>query len=234
MPRQVVISWSGGKDSAWTLQVLRQRPQEFTVVGLLTTVNLQFRRVAIHGVRRELLHAQAKAVGLPLWTVPLPFPCRNEDYERGMIRAIRFLAAIGVDVLAFGDLFLQDIRQYREQRFSDAGLDLMFPLWERPTTVLAHEMIASGMKAKIVCVDPKQVPSDVAGREYDESLLTELPAGVDPCAENGEFHTFVYAGPMFREPLSVTTGEFVQRDGLVFVDLQATRSVNLPWAAENV
>lgn len=219
MPKRVVISWSGGKDSAWTLHTLRQQPSEYCVVGLLTTVNQVFNRVAMHGVRRELLESQAQAAGLTLWVVPLPSPCANEHYERRMTNALHFLHRLGIDALAFGDLYLQDIRKYREDQFGNCGLELLFPLWGLPTLELSREMIRSGLKAKLSCVDPRAVPPEFAGREYDLSLIAELSPSVDPCAENGEFHTFVYDGPMFRSPISISGGETVEREGFVFADL---------------
>lgn len=221
MPKRVVISWSGGKDSAWTLHTLRQQPSEYAVIGLLTTVNVAYNRIAMHGVRRELLDAQAAAAGLPLWVVPLPSPCTNDHYERRMLNAMHFLQRLGVDAMAFGDLYLQDIRAYREQQFSQTGLDLIFPLWDMPTGELARNMISSGLKARLSCVDPRAVPADWAGRDYSEELLAELPASADPCAENGEFHTFVYAGPMLRRAIDIVTGEKVERDGFIFADLLA-------------
>lgn len=219
MPKRVVISWSGGKDSAWTLHVLRHQPTEYAVVGLLTTINQQFQRIAMHGVRRELLQEQAEAAGVPLWVVPLPSPCQNSDYERRMGNALSFFRQMGIDAIAFGDLYLEDIRAYREKQFADYGLELVFPLWQSPTRSLAEEMIRSGVKARLSCVDPRAVPPEWAGRDFDEALLADLPLGADPCAENGEFHTFVYEGPMFRRRLQITNGATVEREGFVFRDL---------------
>ncbi len=219
MPKRVVVSWSGGKDSAWTLHTLRQQPKDYAVIGLLTSINQQFNRVAIHGVRRELLEAQALSTGLPLWVVPLPSPCTNEHYERRMTNALHFLKRLGVDAIAFGDLYLQDIRAYRESRFGNLGLELLFPIWGIPTRDLSRMMIDSGLKARLTCVDPRAVPAECAGKEYDQVLLRELPASVDPCAEKGEFHTFVYEGPMLRDRLAIKTGGTVERDGFVFADL---------------
>ena len=217
--KRVVVSWSGGKDSAWTLYRLRQQPDKYTVIGLLTTINQRFNRIAMHGVRRELLEAQAQAAGLPLWVIPLPSPCTNEHYERRMSNALHFLKRLGIDAIAFGDLHLQDIRQYREAQFKKCGLEFLFPVWGMPTCELAEEMLRSGLRARLSCVDPRAVPADWAGRDYDEKLLTDLPASADPCAENGEFHTFVYSGPMFRTSIPIVNGETVQRDGFVFRDL---------------
>lgn len=189
------------------------------MVGLLTTINEAFDRVAMHAVRRELLEAQAAAAGLPLWPVPIPWPCSNVDYERIMAGACVRAREAGIEGIAFGDLFLADIRQYREKQLAGTGLEPIFPLWLRPTPQLARDMIAGGLRAKITCVDPKKLDATFAGRDFDEKLLAELPAGVDACAENGEFHTFAYAGPMFGKPLDVRVGEVVTRDGFVFADL---------------
>ncbi len=189
------------------------------VVGLLTTFNQVFDRVAMHAVRRELVEAQATAAGLPLISVPLPWPCSNDDYERIMAQVCRDAAARGVDSIAFGDLFLADIRAYRERQLQGTGLAPMFPLWEIPTDRLAREMIAGGLRAKLTCIDPKILSRNFAGREFDSALLNDLPSNVDPCGENGEFHSFVYAGPMFREPIVVRPGEIVDRDGFTFADL---------------
>lgn len=219
MPKRVIISWSGGKDSAWTLHTLRQRPEEYRVVGLLTTVNLHFNRIAMHGVRRELLDAQADAAGLPLWVIPLPSPCTNEHYERRMSNALHFIRSLGVDAVAFGDLYLEDIRAYREKQFGNCGVELIFPIWGLSTHELSRTMLRTGIKARLSCVDPKAVPTEYAGRDYDAALLAELPPSTDPCAENGEFHTFVYAGPMFRRSIEIVNGETVERDGFIFSDL---------------
>lgn len=217
--KRVVVSWSGGKDSAWTLHTLRQQSEKYIVLGLLTTINQTFNRIAMHGVRRELLEEQARAAGLPLWVVPLPSPSTNEHYERRMKNALHFLKRLGIDALAFGDLYLQDIRQYRETQFGKCGLELLFPIWGVPTRQLAKEILRSGIKARLSCVDPRAVPASWAGREYDEKLLADLPPSADPCAENGEFHTFVYSGPVFRAPIPIANGEIVERDGFVFCDL---------------
>lgn len=212
------LCWSSGKDSAWTLHVLRRR-REVEVVGLLTTVNDVHDRVAMHAVRTTLLEAQANAVGLPLWTVPIPHPCSNRQYEDVMRAAIQQARGVGVAVMAFGDLFLEDVRRYRETQLSGTGLTPLFPLWGLPTDLLAGEMIRAGLRARLTCVDPKQVPASLAGREFDESLLADLPAGADPCGERGEFHTFAYAGPMFRHPVPIESGAIVTREGFVFADL---------------
>ncbi len=226
--KRVLVSWSGGKDSAWALHLLFQRP-EVEVVGLLTTINAQFGRVAMHGFREELLERQADAAGLPLWRVPLPWPCSNEQYETAMSTCCARAVAEGVDAIAFGDLFLEDIRAYREARLAGTGLEPVFPCWKIPTDQLAREMIAAGVRAHLVCVDPCQLDGRFAGRLFDEELLDELPGGVDPCGERGEFHTFVSAGPMFARggrsrSIEVRRGETVERDGFVYADLLPAQS----------
>ena len=193
---RTLLSWSTGKDSAWALHVLRQRP-DVTVVGLVTTVNAAFDRVAMHGVRRTLLEAQAEAAGLPLHVLEIPHPCPNADYERIMGAFVAEQAAAGVEAMAFGDLFLEDIRRYREAKLAGTGIAPLFPLWGIDTGLLAREMIAGGLEAYVTCVDPRKLPASFAGRRFDLDLLADLPPGVDPCAENGEFHTFACAGPMF-------------------------------------
>jgi len=215
---KVVLSWSSGKDSAWALHVLRQRP-DTEVVGLLTTVNAEFDRVAMHAVRRELLRAQAEVAELGLIEVELPWPCSNEAYEVRMRGALEACAARGADAVAFGDLFLEDVRRYREERMRGTGLGVLFPLWGLDTRALSREMVSAGMRAIVTCVDPKQVDASIAGREYDDALLDVLPAWVDPCGERGEFHSFVHAGPMFEHALPVRCGEVVERDGFVFADV---------------
>ena len=215
---RTLLSWSSGKDSAWALHRLRQDPQ-IEVVGLLTTVNAEFDRVAMHGVRHEVLRAQASAAGLPLWEVPLPWPCSNDEYERRMKAICQRAISESVEAIAFGDLFLRDIREYRERQLAPTGLHPLFPLWQIPTDRLAHEMIAEGLRAKISCIDTRALGREFAGRDFDEELLRALPTGVDPCAENGEFHTCAYAGPMFRETLPLVVGEIVDRDGFTYADL---------------
>ncbi len=201
-----------------TLHVLRQR-EDVEVVGLLTTVNGTHDRVAMHAVRRVLLEAQAEAAGLPLRIVTIPWPCPNETYEAAMGTAIETARADGIVTMAFGDLFLEAIRRYREERLRGTGLAPLFPLWKRPTRELAEEMIAVGLRARITCIDPKVLAPSFAGREFDTTLLADLPDRVDPCGENGEFHTFAWDGPMFRHPIRVEGGEIVERDGFVFADL---------------
>jgi len=215
---KVAVSWSSGKDSAWSLHLLRQDPN-VEVVALFTTLNEQFDRVAMHAVRRELLELQAKSLGLPLWTVPLPWPCSNEEYEARMRGLCARAVAEQVDGMAFGDLFLADIRAYREKQLAGTGLEPLFPVWQIPTADLARTMIASGLRAKITCVDPKILPREFAGRDFDSQFLADLPPGIDPCGENGEFHSFVYDGPGFGQPIEVSVGEIVERDGFIFADL---------------
>jgi uncharacterized protein (TIGR00290 family) len=215
---KVLLSWSSGKDSAWALHVLRHTPG-IEVAALLTTFNSAVDRVAMHAVRRTLVDAQAEAAGLPLWSVPIPSPCPNEIYEERMREATTRARLEGFTHVAFGDLFLEDVRRYREERLSGTGLDPLFPLWNIPTPALAREMLAAGLGAALTCVDPKQLDRRFAGRDYDAALLSELPDSVDPCGERGEFHTFCYAGPMFRHPIPVRTGEIVERDGFVFADV---------------
>ncbi len=220
---RVALSWSTGKDSAWSLHLLRQDP-EIEVVALITTFNEAFDRVAMHAVRRELVELQAESAGLPLWKVPLPWPCSNEEYEARMREVCARALGEGVRAIAFGDLFLADIRAYRERQLAATGLQPLFPVWQIPTCKLATDMIAGGLRAKITCIDPKKLPPEFAGREFDAAFLSDLTAGVDPCGENGEFHTFVYAGPMFRSPIAVQLGEILERDGFFFADLKETPS----------
>jgi uncharacterized protein (TIGR00290 family) len=217
--KRVALSWSSGKDSAWSLHLLKQDP-EIEVVALITTINAEFGRVAMHAVRRELLQLQAASAGVPLWQIPLPWPCSNDQYEAQMRGVCERAVGEGVQAIAFGDLFLADIRAYREKQLTGTGLDPIFPVWDIPTPRLARDMIAAGVRAKITCVDPRVLPREFAGRDFDPSLLDDLPAGIDPCGENGEFHTFVYAGPMFSHPIPVQVGEIVERDGFVFADLR--------------
>lgn len=216
--KRVALSWSSGKDSAWSLHLLRQDPG-VEVVALITTLNEQFDRVAMHAVRRELLELQAESVGVPLWTVPLPWPCSNEEYEVRMRDLCCRAISEDIDAMAFGDLFLADIRAYREKQLSGTGLEPLFPVWQIPTAELARTMVASGLRAKITCVDPKALAAEFAGRDFDAQLLADLPPGIDPCGENGEFHSFVYDGPGFRQPLAVTVVETLERDGFVFADV---------------
>lgn len=216
--KRVLLSWSTGKDCAYTLHVLRQDPAA-EVVALLSTFNEAFDRVAMHAVRRELVCAQAKAARLPLWSVPLPWPCSNDEYERRMAGVCRRAIEEGITAVAFGDLYLQDVRSYREKQLAETGLEPLFPLWGRPTAALAREMLASGVRAFVTCIDPRVIPRSLAGREWNEEFVAELPAGADPCGENGEFHTFAWASPAFHAPIPVVSGETVERDGFVFTDV---------------
>jgi len=213
-----LVSWSSGKDSAWLVHVLRARGG-VAPAALLTTVNEAAQRVAMHAVRVDLLQAQADAVGVPLWQVPIPSPCSNEEYERAMERAVGRAVADGFTHVAFGDLFLEDVRRYREERLAGSGLTPLFPLFGIDTTTLAQEMVKGGLRARLTCIDPRALDRRFAGREFDAALLAELPDSVDPCGERGEFHTFAYDGPMFAHPVPVVSGEIVERDGFVFADL---------------
>jgi uncharacterized protein (TIGR00290 family) len=215
---KALLAWSSGKDSAWSLQVLRAQA-EVEVVGLLTTINEAFDRVAMHAVRTELLRAQAEAVDLPLSPVAIPWPCSNAEYEAAMAAAMARAIEGGISVVAFGDLFLEDIRRYRQERLQGTGVRPLFPIWGTPTGALAKQMVEAGLRARLTCVDPKQLDARFAGRDFDAALLAALPPSVDPCGENGEFHTFAYDGPMFRHPVAIRGGEVVTRDGFVFADL---------------
>ena len=225
MKKKVLLSWSSGKDSAWALHVLRQQG-EYEVAGLITTINSAFDRVAMHGTRRTLVEMQAEAAGLPLIAAPLPWPCSNADYERAMQQVCDQALAQGVSAIAFGDLFLADVRAYRERQLHGTGLEPLFPLWQLPTDQLAQQMIDSGLRARLVCVDPKQLDPSFVGRDFDQQLLRDLPPGADPCGENGEFHSFVYGGPMFSgsrfsRTLPIVSGEKVERDGFWYADVLA-------------
>jgi uncharacterized protein (TIGR00290 family) len=215
---KALVAWSSGKDSAWALHEVRQAG-DVEVVGLLTTVTAEFARVSMHAVRETLLDRQAEALGLPCYKIRIPWPCPNERYESEMGRALAEARTRGVSQVVFGDLFLADVRAYREAKMAGSGIHPLFPLWGRNTTDLARDMLSHGLKATLTCVDPRQLDRSFAGREFDEALLATLPAGVDPCGEKGEFHTFVSAGPMFREPLDVVVGEVVEREGFVFADV---------------
>jgi uncharacterized protein (TIGR00290 family) len=215
---RIALSWSSGKDSAWALHLLRQSP-EIEVVALITTFNQAFNRVAMHAVRRELVELQAGLIGVPLWPVDLPWPCSNEIYEAQMSRVCERAIAERVNAIAFGDLFLRDIRAYRERQLEGTGLKPLFPVWEIPTADLAREMIAADLKAKITCVDPAKLDSAFAGRDFDAAFLRDLPPHVDPCGENGEFHSFVYDCPAFKQAIEVESGEIVEREGFVFADV---------------
>jgi uncharacterized protein (TIGR00290 family) len=225
--KRVALSWSSGKDSAWTLHLLRQR-SDIHVAALITTFNSEADRVAMHAVRRTLVEAQAERTGLPLWAVELPWPCSNSEYEDRMHAMCQRATAEAITAVAFGDLFLQDVRDYRIRQLQGTGLEPLFPLWQIPTNQLSHGMIAAGVKAKITCVDPSKLEKSFVGQDYDLRLLQALPAGIDPCGENGEFHTFVYDTPVFSRPIDVRTGEVIEHDGFVFADLLLMPSTQSP------
>ena len=231
-----LVSWSSGKDSAWLVHVLRQRGIE--IGALLTTINESAQRVAMHAVRVDVLKAQAESIGAPLWIVPIPSPCPNDVYERAMADAVARAVRDGFTHAAFGDLFLEDIRRYRETHLAGSGLTPMFPLFDAApsyTQRLAQEMVSAGVRARVTCLNPKELDRRFAGRDFDAALLEELPASVDPCGERGEFHTCAYAGPMFRHPIPVDTGITVERDGFVFTDLTlASPRDNLAVGADGV
>lgn len=220
--KKVLMAWSSGKDSAWALHLLRQQ-RDVQIAGLLTTFNSAADRVAMHAVRRELVEAQAERIGAPLWGVDLPWPCSNQEYETLMSGVIRRAAAEGISAIAFGDLFLSDVREYRERQLAGTGLEPLFPVWGVPTRELAREMIDQGVRARLTCVDPRKLDGSFAGRELDHRLLELLPESVDPCGENGEFHTFVYDSPVFSRPIEIESGIVVERDGFVFADVMKLR-----------
>ena len=220
MAPAALIAWSSGKDSAWALHEAR-RDGYYDIVGALTTVNDAFGRVAMHGVREALLKAQLDAAGLAPVVVRIPYPCTNEIYEREMAAAMQDAKARGIAHVIFGDLFLEDIRAYREAKLNEVGMTAVFPLWQRPTDALAREMIAGGIEAHLATVDLKKLSADFAGRRFDGALIDALPAGIDPCGENGEFHSFVSAGPMLSRKIAVRVGETVERDGFAYADLLA-------------
>ena len=221
---KILVSWSTGKDSAWMLHAINQE-HPGAAAGLLTTTNEAFNRVAMHAVRRELLEAQATAARLPLHVLPLPWPCSNEQYESIMKTAIEGFVADGFTHVAFGDLFLEDVRRYREDRLTGTGLQPLFPIWKtKPTSDLARDMIEAGLQARLTCIDPRKLDRSFAGRVFDKQLLGDLPPGIDPCGENGEFHSFAFAGPMFTAPIDISVGDVVDRDGFVFADVLPTKN----------
>ncbi len=220
MNKKTLMSWSSGKDSAWALYKLQQNP-EIELLGLFCTVNKEFDRVAMHGVRAELLKKQAKSVGLPLEIIEIPYPCSNAEYEKIMGQFVERAKSDNIDYFAFGDLFLEDVRNYREEKLKGSGIKPIFPIWGMPTDKLSREMISSGLRTVITCVNPKQIPEEFVAREFDESFLDSLPKTTDPCGENGEFHSFVFDGPMFKEQIEIFIGDIVHRDGFVFADVLA-------------
>jgi uncharacterized protein (TIGR00290 family) len=221
---KAIVSWSSGKDSALSLHEVRGSG-DVEVVGILTTITSEFGRVSMHGVRESLLDKQAEALGLPCWKVPIPSPCPNEVYEREMTRVLGEIQKLGVTAAVFGDLFLEDIRRYRETKLAEVGMRGIFPLWGRDTAGLAREMVDVGLCARLTCIDPRKLDSSFAGRSFDAAFLKDLPDNVDPCGENGEFHTFAWAGPMFKRPIAIEVGEVVERDGFVFADMLPATSV---------
>ena len=216
--KRILLSWSSGKDSAWALHLLRQNP-EYRVEALVTTFNSAVDRVAMHAVRRTLVEEQARSVGLPLWQVELPWPCSNAQYEEIMRGACQRAVAEGISDIAFGDLYLEDIRAYRERQLAGSGLAPIFPVWKIPTRQLAADMVAAGLRARVTCVDRSKLDRSFAGREFGAEFVESLPEGADPCGENGEFHTFVYEAPVFAHPIAVENGEIVERDGFIFADV---------------
>jgi len=223
------MAWSSGKDSAWALHTARLAGQ-VEIIGLMTTITTQYNRISMHGVRKALLMAQAEALGLPLYCVGIPTPCSNEQYEASMREALAVAASQGVTHIVFGDLFLQDLKEYREQNLATVGMQAYFPLWRRDTTSLAQEMVQGGLQAQLTCIDPKKVPTELAGHAFNRELLAKLPDNVDPCGENGEFHSFVWDGPMFSQPIPLTQGETVERDGFIFTDFLPASTVEAPMA----
>jgi uncharacterized protein (TIGR00290 family) len=219
--QKTLLSWSSGKDSAWALYQLQKDP-DIQLLGLFTSVNEQYQRVAMHAVRQELLVTQAKALGLPLEIIPIPSPCSNEEYEQIMKAFVERCKEQAIECFAFGDLYLEDIRDYRIAMLANTGIEPYFPLWNIPTGTLATQMVESGLKAHITCIDPRVLAPSFVGRKYQD-VLTSFPDGVDICGENGEFHTFVYDGPMFKHPVDVETGVVVERDGFIFSDLTLKR-----------
>lgn len=232
MKKKVLVSWSSGKDSAWAFYVLRQR-HDMDVAGIFTTLNDAHQRVAMHAVRKELLEMQAEALGLPLSLIRIPYPCSDGVYQALMREFVEKAKKDGIAFMAFGDLFLESVRRYREENLKGAGIEPLFPLWGRPTKQLALDMIKEGLRARVTCVDPKKLPADFAGREFNDNFLSSLPLGCDPCGENGEFHSFVYDGPFFNAPLRVLPGAVVERDGFVFADILPVSEIT-GRARENV
>jgi uncharacterized protein (TIGR00290 family) len=218
-PKRALLSWSSGKDSAWALHMLQKKRSDMEVVGLFTTIHEDYQRVTMHAVRLDLVRRQAAAAGLPLRVIEIPDACSDERYQEIMGKFVDEALDEQVQCMAFGDLFLEDVRNYREERLKDTGITPIFPLWEKQTDRLAREMLAGGLRAIVTCVDLEHLPGSFAGREFDLSMLTDLPSSVDPCGENGEFHTCIIDGPMFDYALEVSVGDIVERDGFMFADL---------------
>ncbi len=218
MKRKTLMSWSSGKDSAWALHKLQQNP-EIDLVGLFCTVNKKFDRIAMHGVRVELLQKQARSIGLPLDIIEIPYPCSNAEYEKIMGQFVKTAINNNIEHFAFGDLFLEDVRSYREEKLKGSGIKPVFPVWGIPTDKLLREMISGGLRTVITCIDPRQISEEFVGRELDENFLCSLPKEVDPCGENGEFHSFVFDGPMFKEKIDIFVGDIVHRDDFIFADI---------------
>lgn len=218
MKKKTLLSWSSGKDSAWALHVLQQQ-QDIEVVGLFCTYNEKYKRGAMHAVRTELIVQQAERTGLPLHLIPIPDPCSDDEYKAIMGEFINEVKSQGIDCIAFGDLFLEDVRSYREDSLAGTGITPIFPLWGIPTAELSRKMVASGLRAVITCIDPKQISKEFSGHEYNATFLESIPDTVDPCGEKGEFHSFAYDGPMFRDKVNILKGETVTREGFVFTDV---------------
>lgn len=216
--QNITLSWSSGKDSAWALHQLNQNP-DIQVESLFCTVNQQYQRAAMHATRIQLIQQQANSAGLPIEFIPIPNPCSNQQYEDIMHQFLLRTKQSGISAIAYGDLFLDDVRQYRQRLHAEVELDALFPLWGKATNTLSQQMLDAGLRAKLTCLDPKQMDRHYAGIDFDYAFLDSLPKQVDPCGENGEFHTFTYAGPMFKEPIAVVSGDTVERDGFVFTDL---------------
>jgi uncharacterized protein (TIGR00290 family) len=216
--KKTLLSWSSGKDSAWALHALQQMP-DIELVGLFSTYNQEFERIAMHSTRLDLVRMQAKRTGLPIELIPLPFPCSNEDYEQIMGAFTKSVIDRDITHIAFGDLSLEDVRQYRIDKLAGTGITPIFPIWGIPTEELSRTMVASGLKSQITCINPKQIPEKFAGAEFNLDFIESLPESVDPCGENGEFHSFAFAGPMFTEPIPIIVGETVKRDGFIFTDV---------------
>ena len=218
MNKKVLLAWSSGKDSAWALHILRQQ-SDLEIVGLFCTINQKYDRVAMHAIRCELINKQAESVGLPIQLIPIPNSCSSFEYETIMAKFVAKAKNQGIDHFAFGDLFLEDVRRYREDNLTNTGITPIFPLWGIPTNKLSKKMVSNGLRAIITCVDPKYLSTKFAGKKYDEKFLEQIPVGIDPCGENGEFHSFVFNGPMFKNAVNISVGETVSREGFVFTDV---------------